>query len=257
VKSAGVVIGPRTLDLMTDGGEHPRISDTAAGGARPRSSWTASRVIGMVFASIGGLIGLALLAGGIAVLAAYAFGRDDDGYFSSDRQQLASAAYAIITEEIDLGADEVDWAPDRILGDIRVRLESERPVFVGIGSDDDVDRYLGDVAHDELIDFDGDDPEFVPHEGEAPSTPPDDQDFWVAESEGSGEQTLTWDAEFGRWTAVVMNADAARDINVEADVGVKLDWAIWPGLGMLVVGLLMTVGAVIVILLIGRRASRE
>jgi hypothetical protein len=54
-----------------------------------------------------------------------------------------------------------------------------------------------------------------------------------------------------------MNADAARDINVEADVGVKLDWAIWPGLGMLVVGLLMTVGAVIVILLIGRRASRE
>jgi hypothetical protein len=32
----------------------------------------------MVFASIGGLIGLALLARGIAVLAAYAFGRDDD-----------------------------------------------------------------------------------------------------------------------------------------------------------------------------------
>jgi hypothetical protein len=51
-----------------------------------------------------------------------------------------------------------------------------------------------------------------------------------------------------------MNADAARGIDVEADVGVKLDWAIWAGLGMFVVGLLMTVGAVIVILLIGRRA---
>jgi hypothetical protein len=63
--------------------------------------------------------------------------------------------------------------------------------------------------------------------------------------------------EFGRWTAVVMNADAARGIDVEADVGVKLDWAIWPGLGMFVVGLLMTVGAVIVILLIGRRASPD
>ena len=194
----------------------------------------------MVFASIGGLIGLALLVGGIAVLAAYAFGRDDDGYFNSDRQQLDSATYAITTEDIDLGADEVDWAPDEILGKVRVQVEGEKPVFVGIGPDADVDRYLGDVAHDELIDFDGDDPEFDLHEGRAPRTPPGEQDFWVAESEGSGEQALTWDAEFGRWTAVVMNADAARGIDVEADAGVKLGWAIWAGLGMFVVGLLMT-----------------
>ena len=242
---------------MTDGGEHPRTSNTGASAARQRSSWTASRVIGMVFASIGGLIGLALLAGGIAVLAAYAFGRDDDGYFNSDRQQLETATYAITTEDIDLGVDEVDWAPDKILGNVRVQVDSEKPVFVGIGSDDDVDRYLGDVARDELIDFDGDHAEFIPHEGRAPQTPPGDQDFWVAETEGSGEQALTWDAEFGRWTVVVMNADAARGIDIEADVGVKLDWAIWPGLGMFVVGLLMTAGAVIVILLIGRRSSRD
>jgi hypothetical protein len=242
---------------MTDGGEQRPTSNTAASGARPRSKWTASRVIGMIFASIGGLIGLALLVGGIAVLAAYAFGRDDDGYFNSDRQQLESTTYAISTEDIDLGEDEVDWAPDKILGNLRVQVDGEKPVFVGIGSDDDVDRYLGDVAHDELIDFDGDDPEFDRHDGRAPRTPPGDQDFWVAESEGSGEQALTWDAEFGRWTAVVMNADATRGIDVEADVGVKLDWAIWPGLAMFVVGLLMTVGAVIVIVLIGRHASPD
>ena len=60
--------------------------------------------------------------------------------------------------------------------------------------------------------------------------------------------------QFGRWTAVVMNADAARGIDVEADAEVKLDWAIWVGLGMFVVGLFLTAGAVIVILLIGRRA---
>jgi hypothetical protein len=242
---------------MTDGGEQRTTSNTAASAGRPRSNWTAGRVIGMIFAGIGGLIGLALLVGGIAVLAAYAFGRDDDGYFNSDRQQLESATYAITTEDIDLGADEVDWAPDKILGNVRVQVDGEKPVFVGIGSEDDVDRYLADVAHDELIDFEGDDPEFEPHEGSAPRTPPGDQDFWVAESEGSGEQALTWDAEFGRWTAVVMNADAARGIDVEADVGLKLDWAIWAGLGIFVVGLLMTVGAVSVILLIGRRSSGD
>ena len=241
---------------MADGGEDPPSSNPDATPARPRSTWTASRVIGMVFASIGGLIGLALLVGGIAVLAAYAFGRDD-GYFNSDREQLDSATYAITTEDIDLGVDEADWAPDEILGDVRVRVEGEKPVFVGIGSDDDVDRYLGDVDHDELIDFHGDDPELDPHEGGAPRTPPGGQDFWVVYSEGSGEQALTWDAEFGRWTAVVMNADAARGIDVAADAGVKLGWAIWAGLGMVVVGLLMTVGAVAVILLIGRRASRD
>jgi hypothetical protein len=242
---------------MTDSGEQPSTSNTAASPARPRSNWTASRVIGMVFASIGGLIGLALLLGGIAVLAAYAFSRDDDGYFNSDRKHLDSATYAITTEDIDLGMDELDWPPDGILGNVRVQVEGKKPVFVGIGSDDDVDRYLGDVAHDELIDFDGGDPEFAPHEGRAPRTPPGEHDFWVAESEGTGEQALTWDAEFGRWTAVVMNADAARGIDVEADAGVKLGWAIWAGLGMLVVGLLMSAGAVVVILLIGRRAGTD
>jgi hypothetical protein len=54
-----------------------------------------------------------------------------------------------------------------------------------------------------------------------------------------------------------MNADTARGIDVEADAGVKLDWAIWAGLGMFVVGLLISVGAVVVLLLVGRRASRD
>ena len=242
---------------MADSGEQPATSSTPASPDRPQSNWTAGRVIGMVFASIGGLIGLALLVGGIGVMATYAFGRDDDGYFNSDRKQIDSATYAITTEDIDLGADEADWAPDKILGNVRVQVEGAKPVFVGIGRDDDVDRYLGGVAHDELIDFHGDDAELDLREGRAPRTPPGEQDFWVAESEGSGEQALTWDAEFGRWTAVVMNADASRGIDVEADAGVKLGWAIWAGLGMFVVGLLMSAGAVLVILLIGRHASRD
>jgi hypothetical protein len=242
---------------MNDGDEQRSTSNTAGSPPRPPSNWTPSRVVGMVFASLGGLIGLALLVGGIAVLAAYAFARDGDGYFTSDRHRLESATYAITTEDIDLGADEVDWAPDKLLGNVRVQVEGERPAFVGIGPDADVDRYLGAVAHDELVDFDGDVPQLDLHAGRAPRTPPRAQDFWVAESEGAGEQELNWDAEFGRWTAVVMNVNATRGIDVEADVGVKLGWVIWAGLGMLVIGLLMSAGAVIVILLIARRAGRD
>jgi hypothetical protein len=214
---------------------------------QPRPKPSPSRVIGRVFAGIGGLIGIALLLGGAAVLAAYATERDDDGYVKSDRKQLASARYAIATEDIDLGVDEVDWAPDGILGDVRVRVEGDKPVFVGIASEDDADRYLAKVAHDELTGFEGDDAELDPNEGTAPRTPPGEQDFWVATSEGPGGRSLTWDAEFGSWTAVVMNADGARGIDVETDVGVKLDWAIWAGLGMLAVGVVMTAGAALVI----------
>ena len=242
---------------MSDGAEQPSTASTAASPARPPSNWTASRVIGMVFASIGGLIGLALLLGGIAVLAAYAFARDDDGYFTSDREQLDSAAYAITTEDIDLGVDEADWAPDEVLGDVRVQVEGRKPVFVGIGPDDDVDRYLGDVARDELIDFHDGDPELDLRPGRAPRGPPANGASGSPSPRAPGSRALTWDAEFGRWTAVVMNADAARSIDVEADAGVKLGWVIWAGLGMFVVGLLMTVGGVVVILLIGRRASRD
>jgi hypothetical protein len=239
---------------MTDGDQQRSASTPSP--APSTSNWSAGRVIGMVFAGIGGLIGLALLLGGIAVIAAYAFGRDDDGYFNTDREQLESATFAITTEDIDLGADEVDWAPDGLLGDVRIQVEgSEKPTFIGIGPDDEVDRYLDGVGHDELTGFHGDDPEFILHDGRRPRTPPGDQDLWVAETEGTGEQSLTWDAEFGRWTAVVMNADAARSVDVEADVGVKVGWALWVGFGLLVVGLVMLVGAVVVILLISRHAS--
>ncbi len=222
---------------------------------RYQSNWTFGRVIGMVFTSIAGLIGLALLIGGLAVLAAYAFGRDDDGYFASDREHLDSATYAITTENIDLGEEAIDWAPDEVLGDVRIQVDADAPIFVGIGPDANVDRYLRDVAHDELTGFNDGEPEFASHEGARPKTAPSDQGLWVAKTEGAGEQELTWDAEFGQWTAVVMNADATRGVDVEANAAVKLDWVIWVGLGMFVVGLLMTAGAVVVVLLIGRRAS--
>lgn len=242
---------------MTGSDEQPTSAGTSPEPAGPSPGWSAGRVIAMVFASVGGLIGLALLLGGVAVIIAFAVGRDDDGYFTTDSERLESATYAITTQDIDLGADEIDWAPDEVLGEVRIRVDGgDTPLFVGIGPDEDVDRYIGRVARGELTDFDAEPPELTLREGRAPRAPPGKQRFWVAESRGSGEQTLTWDAEFGRWTAVVMNADAARGIDVEADAGIKLDWAIWAGLGMLLVGLLVGGGAAAAIALIARGAQQ-
>ena len=221
------------------------------------SNWTGGRIVGMVLASIVGLIGLALLLGGIALIAAHAFARDDDGYFTSNDEPLQSDTYTIATEQIDLGADPADWTPDELLGNVRIRVgPTDRPVFVGIGRDPDVARYLRGVEYAELTDFADGEPRFDVHQGRAPGAPPAAQDFWDAQAQGKGEQVLNWDAEVGLWTVVVMNADAARGIAVEADVGVKIDWLIWVGVALAVVGLVITLGAVLLILAIARRAAR-
>ena len=211
----------------------------------------------MVFACLAGLIGLLFLVGGIAAIGAHLFARDDDGYYTSDEVTLKSPRYAIRTEEIDLGANDVDWAPEEILGNVRIRVTSEKPVFIGIGPDGAVAAYLSGVGQDELTDLDEDPPELSGAPGRAPRRPPGALRFWVAQANGAGEQELNWDADFGRWSAVVMNADASRGIDVEADAGVKIGWVIWVGLGLLIVGLIIEGAAIALMLLIARGARRS
>jgi hypothetical protein len=213
----------------------------------------------MVLASLGALIGLALLLGGLALIAAHAFARDDDGYYTTDRERLKSPAYAIATSEIDLGTDPVDWTPEDLLGTVRIRVEgpSGRPTFLGIGRDVDVDRYLRGVRYSELTDFPDGEPRYDLQPGRAPARSPGAENFWVAESQGVGERTLHWEAESGVWSVVVMNANSAPGVSVEADVGAKVDWLIWVGVGLAVVGLVLAAGGVILIVVVGRRASRD
>lgn len=216
-------------------------------------------MVGVIFTSLAGLIGLVLLLGGLGLIAAHAFARDGDGYYTTGTERLQSGSHAITAEQIDLGADPADWAPEDLLGTVRVRVESTngRPVFLGIAREIDVNRYLLGVGHAELTGFTDGTPQYDAHPGRAPAEPPRARDFWVAESEGSGEQRLDWNAETGIWSVVVMNADAARGISVDADVGAKIDWLIWAGVGLTVVGLVLTAAMVTLILVIARRASRD
>lgn len=224
----------------------------APAAASQRSHWSAGRVVGLVFTSIVGLVGVVLVLAGIGVLAAYAIGRDDDGYFTTSREHLNSGAYAIATEEL---TDAIEWVPDTVPGDMRIRIEGDQPLFLGIGTDADVDRYLDGVSHDRLIDFVDGEAQLDAYPGGSPRSAPGRQSFWETSAQGAGEQTVTWDGDLGHTTVVAMNANAARGVDIEADVAVKIDWGVWAGVGLLVVGLLLGGGAVVVILLIGRRAT--
>jgi hypothetical protein len=221
-----------------------------------KTGWTAGRVVAVVLGSIASLIGIALLLGGAALIGAHASARDSDGYYTTGTERLATRTYALTAEDIDLGSDAADVVPKDVLGRVRIRAERPggRPVFLGIGPEREVDAYLRDVAHAEIDDLDP--PRYRISGGGAPRRPPSSERFWVASTEGSGRQAVTWEVEGGQWTIVAMNADAARRVVLEADVGAKVGWFLGVGIGLVVVGLLLLAGGVVLIVVAGRRASR-
>jgi len=222
----------------------------------PGAGAGAGRTIGLVLSSGLLLFGVLLLIGGLAVIGAHAFVRDDDGFYTSGNEALESDSYAILTEDIDLSDGAADWAPDEVLGDLRFRAEDQAggEVFLGIARTSDLEGYLDGVARAEVTGFNGD-PRYDELPGRAPAGPPDAESFWAAQSQGSGEQAVQWEAESGNWTAVVMNADGARGIAVEADAGVQIGWLIWVGVGLAIVGLAVTGGAVALIAHLRRGAA--
>ena len=173
----------------------------------------------------------------------------------SPSEDFRTPTYAIVSESADIETGGAEWALDSFLGTVRIRSESERPVFVGIGPATEVDRYLDDVEHDVVTDLE-DEPRYSRLGGGEPDAPPGAQQFWVASTSGSGEQTLDWEPEDGDWRAVVMNADGRRGISAELSIGAELDSVIWVGVGLLAAGALLAGGAALAITAGVRRRRR-
>ena len=128
---------------------------TEVAAAEPsRGGGTAGRIVLIVVGTIAGVIALGLLAGGCALVGIDRTQRDDDGFVMSPSQDLDSPTYAIVSESAELDTDGAEWALDTFLGTVRIRSESDRAVFVGIGPAAEVDRYLEGVEHDVIDDLD-------------------------------------------------------------------------------------------------------
>jgi len=208
-----------------------------------------------VIGSVAALFAFGALAGGCALVAVDQTQRDDDGFLMSPSEDLSTPTFAIVSESAELDTSGAEWALDTFLGTVRIRSESDRPVFVGIARADDVAAYLGGVERDAVSDFDGD-PRYEREPGEAPQGPPGDQTFWVASASGTGEQTVEWEPEDGFWQAVLMNVDASRGVSSDVSIGAELDSVLWVGLGLLAVGALLAAGAALAITAGIRRGRR-
>lgn len=216
------------------------------------------KIVAAVFAVIFALVAVGLLVGGGALVWAHTTQRDADGFLESPTYDLETAGYALTSADVDIASRPGHWWPGD-LADVRFEAAAAdgAPVFVGIGPSDAVDGYLGDVARDEVTELEGRlTVEYRSFSGEAPATVPGDQSFWVASSEGAGVQSVSWDVAAGEWSVVVMNADASSDVMVAVTAGASIGILFGVGIGMLIFGLVLGIGAA-GLLVAATRPARE
>jgi hypothetical protein len=215
----------------------------------PRRPWGAGRILALVFGVLLLIPGLTLVGVGGSLLWAGWTSRDD-GFVFSPEEDLSSAGSALVSERIDLRTD-ADWLPvSAALGTARVDVTGVgQDVFVGIAPVADVTAYLGDVQRTVIDDLGFDQPASRTDEvpGGAPAGPPADQDFWTASASGTGTQQLTWEPAEGNWMLVIMNADGSAGIQVEARVGAEFPALDGIGWGVLAMGVVLTVIAVVLL----------
>jgi hypothetical protein len=185
------------------------------------------------------VLGLLLTLAGLVVTVAGALAAfwlvGPDNTITTPIRQLNSQGLAVVT------------APDlldRHGPTLHVTATSDKPLFVGVGQDLDVRDYLTGAAHTRLIRFDP--PATYGTQdmrgGTTKLTPPSELDWWVAKS-GTGEPSVEWPIQDGRYDVVVMNADGSPAVGAQVRFGVELHRAF----GICLVGL----GAGILILALG------
>jgi hypothetical protein len=204
------------------------------------------KVTGIVVGALLALGGLIVGGGGAAVLATIG----SDGKVATGQQTFATSGAAVVSSSADLRRPgEVS----DIVGDPRVQLDlqSAKPIFVGVGRAEDVERYLAGAPVDEVSDFEVDPfkMEHHPRGGHKQVAPPGEQSFWVA----TGAESLDWKAGSDEYRVVVMNADGSRGVQTRGDVSVTIPHTAAIAWSLLGGGLLLLLGGAATIALAMRQ----
>lgn len=197
------------------------------------------------------LPGLAALAGGAVASAVGSI--QGDGYLTSGTSRFSVSSFALTSPRADAIGEDLPGRLPFDIGTLRLRVASvapDKPVFIGIGPQADVERYLSGVHHSELLNvrqrpFRA---EYRDVPGGNPASPPAAQLIWTASVSGTGEQELACNITPGAWEIVVMNADASPGIDVQAQAGFRSDLIRPAATGLLVGGIIaLLVGVPLII----------
>jgi hypothetical protein len=223
---------------------------------RRSTPWGPGRVALLLAGSFASLIAFALLMAGLMVVLAHVTARDSAGFYTSPSERFTTQTYALTSEGMQIGdirGEGADWVLAALDATVRVRATAPdgRPVFIGIAAEADVDRYLTQIAHEEITDVHGGPFTYDSLRRGGTATPgvPEAASFWVASTSGGETQALTWKPEGGRWAVVVMNASGSRGVTADVSLGAKSGAVLPVGLGLLGLGLAGLGVAVALILL--------
>jgi len=237
-------------------GAPPQYRGSGAG-----SGWTPGRTVSVIIGGVLAFLAVGLVIGGAATLWADRTHRDSAGYLTSADTTFTTAGRALTSQGVSIDGGGPEWAyPRSVLGDVRFRFTADDPArgtFAGIAPTSDVLGYLSGVEYSTVTNFSsgGESATYTSHAGGAPSTPPAEEGFWVAEASGSGTQSLTWAPSSGDWTIVVMNADGSPGVSVRADAGATVPALTWVAIGLLVGGLILLAASTALIVIPIARAS--
>jgi hypothetical protein len=236
---------PFRLDLgETEAGDPAPVASPARSFSSPhRSAWSGGRITAAVAAALVVLTGLAAVAGGATALVYDQWKRDGDGYLMSGSRTFSTDTYALVSDSYHAGTSGARGVERGVVGRFRVRAEGNGPIFVGLASSAAVDSYLAGVRQDRATTVYPGPEDFETRPGGAPIAPPSAKRIWVAQSQGSGLQTLTWQPQSGTWRIVVMRPDASRGLSTDLAIGGRFPHLLWIGLG--------TVGGGLVLVLLG------
>jgi hypothetical protein len=216
-------------------------SGPPADSGAPASGWTGGAVTALVAGSLGALLGLSLAAAGGGLLLLDGPGRDGDGWVMTGSEAVGTTT-AAVTAALELPVEGPNWfyGPEQ-LGTTRLDVTPSggSAVFVGIATADDAATYLAGTTRDELARL-GRSPEYSRVGGPAAEAPvPAGQPWWVASTEGSGPLTLTWAAQEGDWTVVLLNTDGTPGVSAQVRAGATLPHLDTVGAALLGVGVVL------------------
>jgi hypothetical protein len=226
---------------------------------REQRSWGAGRIVALVLGIVLLLPGLALLAGGGALLWADRSGNRSDGYLFSDRDTFSSQGFAISSERIDLSTG-ADWLPiSSTFGSARIEVTGtgSSEIFVGVAPVAQATAYLDGVQRTVVSDLGLSAGPDRTVSGGAPSGSPGDQNFWTDQASGPGTQQLTWTPRQGDWMLVVMNADGSAGISAQARIGATFPALTGLAWGLLIAGIVAVVIAALLLVLAFRRGAER
>jgi hypothetical protein len=245
---------PFRLELGGDEPDGPGPDPSGTAAVQPRAA--APRTTGGVLALVVGVL-LFLTGGGLGigggVLLGLSADRDDGGFITGDRVSVASTTAAVTVEDIEIHPGSVYGREVTGLDQVRVTVTGpqERPLFLGVARQSDVDAWLRGTAHDQVSGFyNRVGVRYERASGVARAVePPTSQLFWLASATGTGAVTLNWTPGDGAFALVLANADGTPGVTADATVAAKIPVLRPVGVGLLGVGLtLLAVAAALIYL---------